>query len=76
MPGRLGAMTSLGHPCDAKACEREATQAGMLDLPGRHVELRLCDEHVDKLRAGAVRSSSEERGTDGRWKRAAAFFNG
>lgn len=75
LPGRLDAMTSLGHTCDAAGCEREATQVGVLDLPGRRVELRLCDEHVDRLHAGKVRQVRQDRKSDGGWGRAAASFN-
>lgn len=48
--------------CDAEDCTRRATQVGAVDLPVRPLELRLCDEHVDALRAGKVRGLSQETG--------------
>ena len=45
--------------CDAEDCTRRATQVGVADLPIRPLELRLCDEHVEALRAGKVRGLSQ-----------------
>ena len=45
--------------CDAEGCTRRATQVGVAELPIEPLELRLCDEHVDALRAGKVRGLSQ-----------------
>ena len=48
--------------CDAQDCTSRATQVGVADLPIRSLELRLCDEHVEALRAGKVRGLSQATG--------------
>ncbi|SDF07224.1 hypothetical protein SAMN05660662_0982 [Blastococcus aurantiacus] len=48
--------------CDAQDCPRRATQVGVAELPIRPLELRLCDEHVEALRAGKVRGLSQGTG--------------
>ena len=52
-----------------------ATQRGVAELPGRNVELRLCDDHLEQLRAGKVREVRRDKAADGPWKRAVAFFH-
>lgn len=49
------------HPCDATDCERPATQVGEVKVPVRPLEVRLCDEHVQALRAGKLREMSQDR---------------
>ena len=48
--------------CDAENCTRRATQVGVAELSIKPLELRLCDEHVDALRAGRVRGLSQATG--------------
>ena len=48
--------------CDAEDCPRPATQVGVAELPIKPLELRLCDEHVEALRAGKVRGLSQRTG--------------
>jgi hypothetical protein len=48
--------------CDAEDCTRRATQVGVARLPIESLELRLCDEHVEALRAGRVRGLSQRTG--------------
>ncbi|MDT0277973.1 hypothetical protein [Blastococcus goldschmidtiae] len=54
-------MTDPGRQCDASDCGRRATQVGVVELPIRPLELRLCDEHVAALRAGKLRGMSQEQ---------------
>jgi hypothetical protein len=68
-------MTTPGSTCNADGCDNPATQVGQAPLPGEDVTLRLCDEHVAKLRAGQVRSVQRQRGADGRMRQAEVFFN-
>ncbi|RBY76257.1 hypothetical protein DQ239_14850 [Blastococcus sp. TF02-09] len=48
--------------CDAEGCTRRATQVGEVPLPIEPLELRLCDEHVEALRAGKARGLSQRTG--------------
>jgi len=68
-------MTDPENTCDAEMCMLPATQRGVAELPGRNVELRLCDDHLEQLRAGKVREVRRDKAADGPWKRAVAFFH-
>jgi hypothetical protein len=52
-------MTDSRTSCDARDCTRRATQLGTVELPIEPLELRLCDEHVDALRAGKLQGMSQ-----------------
>ena len=69
-------MTEPGSTCDADTCDRRATQVGTVPLPVQSLELRLCDAHVDALRAGKLRGLSLVRTYRGRgWTRPAVSFD-
>ncbi len=53
-------MTDSGNACDAEHCFRRATQVAVVPLPIRPLELRLCDAHVEALRAGKLQAMSQE----------------
>lgn len=68
-------MANSEKTCDADMCTLDATRSGVVELPGRNVELRLCDEHQEQVSAGKVRELRQTRGADGTWNRVVALFH-
>jgi hypothetical protein len=67
-------MTNLGRTCIADTCDQPATQVGVLDFPGRRVEIVLCDEHVEKLQSGAATSLRQDRSPQGSFREPVLHF--
>jgi hypothetical protein len=68
-------MTNPDETCDAEMCMLPAARSGTVELPGRNVELRLCEEHLKQVEAGKVRELRQSRKADGTWNRVVALFH-
>ena len=68
-------MSDASRTCDAKGCERPATQVGTAELAIRPIELRLCDAHVAALRARKLRGISQDRKWRGGYARPQVSFD-
>jgi hypothetical protein len=68
-------MNDLGHACDAEGCERPATKLGFAEVPVRPMELALCDEHIEALRAGKLLEISQDPLPDGSYGRPEVAFS-
>jgi hypothetical protein len=68
-------MTNPDDTCDADMCTLPAARSGTVEVPGRNVELRLCEEHLEQVEAGKVQELRQSRKADGTWGRVVALFH-